>query len=71
MSLLKLKFEAENKELKQSQTKKSMDDIKTIQQVNFKFFTSVFFKLFSVVRSLKKILYMKFFYIYVSATIEL
>lgn len=33
MANLKMKFEAENKELKQSQTKKSMDDTKAIQQV--------------------------------------
>lgn len=34
MITLKLKFESENKELKQLQTKKSIDDTKTIQQAN-------------------------------------
>lgn len=33
MSALKTKLENENKELKQSQTKKSMEDLKLIQQV--------------------------------------
>uniref|UniRef100_A0A915EIT0 Uncharacterized protein n=1 Tax=Ditylenchus dipsaci TaxID=166011 RepID=A0A915EIT0_9BILA len=32
MTTLKMRFEAENKELKQSQTKKSMDDTKLVQQ---------------------------------------
>lgn len=34
MCALRLRFEGENKELKQSQTKKSMEDIKIIQQVS-------------------------------------
>lgn len=35
MCALKTKFEAENKELKLAQTKKSMEDIKTLQQACF------------------------------------
>lgn len=33
METLRSKFDLENKELKQSQTKKSMEDTKAIQQV--------------------------------------